>query len=92
MPSTSWKSEYRLLVVSTLPVLCRMGVSLIPSLELMLAYENKLVQTRLDKCLGLSMPVSFCVSTFESLVKSVELVGYPFVLKMWKDLHQKVFA
>lgn len=81
VPSTSWKCDYRFLVNSILPVLENMEINLIPRLELLLAYENKLIQVELGKKLNLETPLSFCVSTFNNLSRLADKLGYPFVIK-----------
>ncbi len=81
IPATSWLLGYRHYVNSLLPVLEKCGVVLIPSIEHILAYENKVMQTINANRLGLQTPLSFPVSTVEGLRRAAREVGFPFVFK-----------
>jgi glutathione synthase/RimK-type ligase-like ATP-grasp enzyme len=81
VPGSSRKKGYRELVNSTLPLLNQMGVQLLPRLELVQTFENKILQVQLDHYYHLGMPTSYAVSTAEAFEKYGALLGYPFVLK-----------
>jgi glutathione synthase/RimK-type ligase-like ATP-grasp enzyme len=81
VPATSWKIGYRNLVNNKLIALSKMGVNLIPNLDLMLAYENKCLQSDIGKVLGLDTPQSFAISTVDQLCRVSSDLGFPYVIK-----------
>lgn len=81
LPATSWLRGYRHLVNGTLPVLAELGVTLIPSLVHVLAYEDKLLQVGMMKGLGLEAPLSFAVATVDELRRAASSLGFPLVIK-----------
>lgn len=79
--ASSWKKGYRQLVENKLLALDDLGVKFVPTLKLMLSYENKSLQAELANVINLPMPESRSVSTFESFLKIKDTFGLPFVIK-----------
>ncbi len=81
LPATSYHPGYRSLVNATLAALQANGARLIPSLAHFLAYENKILMSRMIASRKIPSPKTYVISTYEEFQRAVAELGLPVVIK-----------